>query len=80
MTEAYLWPHLNTVAAKNTITEQAAPISVNIKGAASLIGCPLIQIRKGIYSGKLRAAKLGKSYYILVEDLEKWFESLLRTP
>ena len=53
-------------------------IAVTVAQAAKMLGTNQGQIRKGLYSRELKAARLGKAYYIKVADLMRWFDSKVR--
>lgn len=52
----------------------AAPISVSVEEAASLVGHSRSGIYKAIAQGELKAFKLGKRRLILMTELRAWIE------
>jgi len=52
------------------------PLSLNVLEAAHATGLPPYTIREAIGNGSLRGRKAGRTYIVLVSDLQHWVETL----
>lgn len=48
------------------------PRLLNVKKASLYSGLPIWAIRQLIWGGKIPTVRTGRTYYISVEDMERW--------
>lgn len=52
------------------------PLAVNIPDAARLVGCPEWTLHEAIRAGRLTAKRAGRTYIILIPELQKFIAGL----
>lgn len=52
------------------------PLSLNVLEAAHATGLPPYAIREAIGNGSLRGRRAGRTYIVLLSDLQHWVETL----